>query len=173
MRSTARVMLSAVFVAAMAAAAWAQPPAGGGTGHPMPGQGQMGHGPGQGMGPMAALAKLNLTDEQMQQVHKLMAEAQSKSQATMDEMRKLHEQLKDQVFADSGPSDEAKATAQKISELQATMIQSHVEMAGQVSAILTPEQRKKLREMPMGEMMGMMGPGGMGHSAPMKRPAKK
>ncbi len=158
-------LLFCVLVLAAAVAAWAQAPAGGGMKHPPAGAGQMGHGPGQGGpmgGPMGMLAKLNLTQEQKDQVHKLMADTQAQQQADRQQMQKLHEQLRDQIFADGGPSANAGATAQDIGALQAKMIQAHVAMAEKISAILTAEQRKQLREMPMGDMRGMMGPGMMG-----------
>jgi Spy/CpxP family protein refolding chaperone len=172
------LMLAAV---AMAVTVWAQAPASGGTKHPTTtaGQGQ-GHGTGQGMasmhsgGPMAALGKLNLSEDQMQQVHKLMADAQSKQQPEMEQMQKLHEQLRDQVFGDNGPTGNASATLQQIRDVQGRMMQAHLEMAEKLSGILNADQRKQLREMPMGDLMGMMdghmgGPGAMKHPAAPKK----
>jgi Spy/CpxP family protein refolding chaperone len=178
MKSMRRTAWLAVVVAAtMAAAAWAQqaPPAGT-MKHPMP-QGQMRHGGQQGMGmvhgQMGVFTKLNLTPEQAEQVHKLMADAQAQQQPDMEQMHRLHEQLRDQVFAEAGPGGGAGATAQEINALQGKMMQAHVAMAEKVSAILTPDQRKRIREMPMEEMMGMAGPMGHGAPKPMKKPAPK
>jgi Spy/CpxP family protein refolding chaperone len=110
----------------------------------------------------------------MQQVHKLMADAQSKQQPEMEQMQKLHEQLRDQVFGDNGPTGNASATLQQIRDVQGRMMQAHLEMAEKLSGILNADQRKQLREMPMGDLMGMMdghmgGPGAMKHPAAPKK----
>jgi Spy/CpxP family protein refolding chaperone len=154
------VMVAAAAVLATALVAWAQ--AGGGMQHPA-GRGT-GRGMGQGMGPMGQgpmgmLARVNLTAQQKQEVQKLMTDAQPQMQADMQQMQKLHEQLKAQVFADGGPTGDPNATVQEISALQAKMMQAHVALAQKISGLLTPEQRKQVRDMPMeGMMMGMGGP---------------
>jgi Spy/CpxP family protein refolding chaperone len=169
-----RVMVAVVAVLAVAVVAWAQAPAGGGMQHPMQ-PGQMGQGQGRGMmgpmqgGPMGMLAQLNLTDQQKQQIHTLMMDAQPQQQADMQQMQKLHEQLKAQVFADAGPSGDAKGTAQEISTLQAKMMHAHIAIAEKIAAILTPDQRKQVRDMPMDGMMEMMGMGGPMHPGPPKK----
>lgn len=148
-------VVTAILAMGLATAAAAQPP-GGAMRHPMPG-GQMGHGP--GMGSMEEHARqvmeqLNLTDAQKQQVHQLMTGFMSKNHETMAQMEKLHQQLRDQVFADSGPTGDTSAIAKQINDLQAGMLQSQIELHEQISKILDPAQRKKMREMPMPGMMG-------------------
>jgi Spy/CpxP family protein refolding chaperone len=178
---TAARMVALFAVVAFAAVASAQAPATGGTPHQMPpSQMGQGHGQGQGMGPMhgqggpmGALAQLNLTDQQKQDIHKLMADAQPQMQADMQEMQKLHQQLKNEVFGANGPTGNENATAQQVSALQAKMIQNHIALADKLSGILTADQRKQMREMPMDDMMGMMGMmmggPGMGHGGPPKK----
>ena len=163
-RGASTVVMAAIVVIGLAVAVSAQRPAAE-MRHAAQGNqamGQMGHGAGQmahgrGMGPMA---QLNLTDEQKQQVQQLMADAQTRHQGVAEQMRKLHDQLKAQIFADGGPGGGVQATVQQIAELQASMIRAHVEMQEQVSKLLTPEQRKKMREMPGSGMMGMRSMGG-------------
>jgi Spy/CpxP family protein refolding chaperone len=139
------------------------PPQGGHTGH-----GQAGTKPGEGMKRMNPMAELNLTEAQTDQIHKLMAESQAKQQDVREKMQKLHEQLRDQVFADNGPADqEAKATAKEIRDLQADMMEQQIDLHEKIAEVLDPAQRKKMREMPMEAMMGMM----MGHG-PMAGPRK-
>ncbi len=179
MKTVGRMAFLSAAVVAMAVTVWAQAPTSGGTKHPTTtaGQGQ-GQGTGHGMGsmsgggPMAALGKLNLSDDQMQQVHKLMADSQPQQHADMEEMRKLHEQLRDQVFADNGPTGNATATLQQIGAIQGRMMQAHLAMAEKLSGILNADQRKQLREMPMGDLMGMMD-GHMGGPGAMKHPTAK
>ena len=72
---------------------------------------------------------------------------------------KLHEQLRDQIFADAGPAGDTAAITKQIDDLQGSILQAQIELHEQVSKILDPAQRKKMREMPM-PMMGMMGRGG-------------
>lgn len=132
----------------------------GGMTHKMPraeGRGQMGHGPGMEHA-QEVMAQLNLTEAQKQQIHQLMSESQAKHKDVMQQMMKLHEQLRDQVFADDGPNEaDAKATARQISDLQQDMMQSQIDLHARISKVLDPAQRKKMREMPMGGMMRMMG----------------
>jgi Spy/CpxP family protein refolding chaperone len=169
---------AAAAILAAVTVVWAQqppPPAGAmPRGHGQMGPGGQGMGPMHGQGPMAVMARLNLTDEQKQQIHKLMADEQQKQQGAADQMRKLHDQLRDQVFGENGPTGDAKATAQDINRLQGEMMQAHVEMAQQISTILTAAQRKQVRDMPMGELMGMGGMGmGMGQRGGPPRQPKK
>jgi Spy/CpxP family protein refolding chaperone len=119
---------------------------------------------------MDVMAKLKLTDQQKQQVHELMMANQSAREETMVQMRKLHEQLRDQLFADAGPSGDTAGTVRQINEVHEKMLQSQVELHEQVSKVLDPEQRKMMRSMPMPGMMGMMehGPAGAKKPAPKK-----
>ncbi len=153
-------LATGILAIAVAVAAWAQPPTGGGV---HSGQG-MGHGRGMGPGQdhvEQMMTQLNLTDAQKQQVRQLMSANREKSQGVMQQMMTLHQQLRDQIFADSGPGDTSALQAQ-IKDLIANMMQSQIELHEQISKILTPEQRKKMREMPMPGMMGM-GMGMPGH----------
>lgn len=179
MRTMSRTLAwCAVVVLATGVGVFAQAPAGGGTPHAMrPGQGQ-GQGTGRGMGqmhgagPMAGLAALNLSDQQKQDIHKLMMDAQPQMQASMEQMDALHDRLKAEVFADNGPTGNTSAIAQEANALQAKMIQTHIALAEKFSAILTPEQRKQVRDMPMDALMGMMGMGmmhGRGGAPPPKK----
>lgn len=168
LRFTKSTVLGIVAALGIAVGAFAQGQPGG-MPHRMEGQkprmGAMGH-------PMEVMSKLKLTDQQKQQVHELMAANQSERQETMEQMRKLHEQLRDQIFADAGPSADAEGTARQINEIHEKMMRSQIELHEQIAKILDPEQRKTMRSMPMPGMMGMMGP--MGHGPAMaKKPAPK
>jgi Spy/CpxP family protein refolding chaperone len=102
-----------------------------------------GGGPG---GPGGALAALDLKDEQREKIFAIQEEAHSKNWGTMGQLRS--EQFKLRRLYDSDKVD-AKAAAEqqkKVDELRRQLQQSRIETHNQVLAILTPEQRKQVRQ---------------------------
>jgi len=109
---------------------------GGGAGMMM-GQGMMG-------GPM--MASLKLTDQQEDKLFALHEQMRAKNFATMgkvhSEQFKLYRLMK-------GETPDSKAVLEqqkKVDDVRREMFATHLEMRKQVEAILTPEQRKQLRE---------------------------
>lgn len=131
------------------------------------GRGQMmGQGPGGRGGGMMGLGRLNLTEDQRTQVQKLMEQNRQAHQPDMQKMADAQKALRDAIFADAGPDESAIHAAQaQIQALEPLMAQHRVEMEVAVAKILTPDQRKQMREMPPA---GPGGRGGMGRG--MMRP---
>jgi len=110
------------------------------------------HGPGGGYGPGMGgygggpLAALNLTDEQRDKVFAIQEEARSKNWGTMGQMRSERSKLQRMYYADKVDAKALGEQQKKVDELRRQMIQSRVETRNQVEAILTPEQKKQLRQ---------------------------
>jgi Spy/CpxP family protein refolding chaperone len=155
-RLMTRVVFASMLVVGLAAAGMAQPPAG------MPPQGQGGPGMGHG-GMMGPMAKLNLTDAQKQQVQAIHKEERATMQADAQKMRDLHQQLRAAIFGDNGPDQNTIATLKtQLAAAQMAMFDHMIATQEKVAGVLTPEQRKQMREMPAGMGMGheMMRHGG-------------
>ena len=153
MRKTLRLTAIALGLAA-AGAAGAQGygpgygPGGGGGGY---GPGMMGGGYGPGMGrgygpgggPFAAL---DLKDEQREKVFAIQEEARSKNWSTMGQLRSEQSKLRRMYYADKVDAKAVSEQQKKVDELRRQMQQSRIETHNQVLAILTPEQRKQVRQ---------------------------
>lgn len=126
-------LILAVALAFASPLAGAQGP--GMMGDGMRGQGMMGQGMGPGMGAQQGgmLAALNLSDAQREKVLAIQEEHRKKNWAAMGEVRA--EQQK------------------KVDELRRQMLKSRIEAHNQIAALLTPEQRKELRQRAPGWMM--------------------
>ncbi len=108
------------------------------------------HAPGMpGGGPFQ---HLNLTDDQKTKIQSLVQAQRQAHQSEAQQMRDLQQQLKNAVFADNGPGDTS-AIQQQIATLQAQLEGDRVNLEKQIAAILTPDQRKQVRDMP-GPFMG-------------------
>jgi len=114
------------------------------------GPGMMGGGAGMMMGPGMMggpmLASLKLTDQQEDKLFALHEQMRAKNFATMgkvhSEQFKLYRLMK-------GETPDSKAVLEqqkKVDDVRREMFATHLEMRKQVEAILTPEQRKQLRE---------------------------
>ncbi len=100
----------------------------------------------QGFGPMM-LGRLNLTDQQRSQVQALQQQHRAANQELMQKMADLQRQLRDAIFADNGP-DETRANQlqQQIAQLDPQLREARLQMEVAVAKILTPEQRKQVRD---------------------------
>jgi Spy/CpxP family protein refolding chaperone len=145
----AAIALALAAIVATGALAFAQ-------GTPPPRRPMMGRqaGPG-GPGPMGLMRQLNLTDDQRTRIQSITQQHQQSHQADMQKMSDLEQQLKNAIFADNGPSDTT-ALQQQVQALRAQFETDRVNVEKQIAAVLTPDQRKQVRDMP-GNFLG--GPG--------------
>jgi Spy/CpxP family protein refolding chaperone len=108
-----------------------------------------GYGPGMmggGYGPGGALAALNLTDEQREKIFAIQEEHRKKNWAVMGEMRSEQFKLRGMVRGEKLDADKLVEQQKKVDALRQQMFKSRVETHNQIAAVLTPEQRKQLRQ---------------------------
>jgi protein CpxP len=124
----------------------------GGRGMMMGGPGRQG-GPGPGM-----MLHLNLTEQQRTQVQAIMEQHRQATQDSAKQMGDLQQQLKNAIFADAGPNDAAITSLKgQIAALEAQLQAGRLDVEKQIAMLLTPEQRKQVREAPGAGPFG--GPG--------------
>ena len=156
-----RYVLGAALAAALAAAtplAGAQGPGygaggmGGGYGPGMmggygPGMGG-GYGPGMmgGYGRGGPMAALNLTDEQQDKLFSIQEANRKKNWDSMSTMRSEMFKLQRMYNAESVDSKALLEQQKKVDELRRQMVASRLDMRKQMESVLTPEQRKQLRQ---------------------------
>jgi Spy/CpxP family protein refolding chaperone len=107
----------------------------------------MGYGAGMGMGyGRGGLAALELSDAQAEKVFAIQEAGRQKNWATMSKMRA--EMFKLQRLYNNDKADPKAVTEQqkKVDELRRDMLQARLETRKQVETVLTPEQRKQLRQ---------------------------
>ena len=112
---------------------------GGGYGYGM----MEGYGRGFG-GPLAAL---NLSDEQQEKVFALQEEHRRKNSDAMSRMRSENFKLRRMYNAESVDPKALVEQQRKVDELRRQMLGSRLEMRKQMEAVLTPEQRKQMRQL--------------------------
>ena len=106
------------------------------------------------------LEKLNLSDEQRQQLQQLMQAEREANREIAGRMPELQSQLQEAIFLGKG---DLNAIAEQINAAQAKMLQARIAHQQKVAGILTPEQREQMAKMrPMGPGPGPMGRGGRG-----------
>jgi Spy/CpxP family protein refolding chaperone len=166
-----KICLSTVFMVMFAAAAFAQPqppPRGRGNAPPPAPQGAQGPGPRRGAP--------QLDDTQREAVRAL-REKQPNEGQDADEMHKLQEQLQDLLLADTLDTAKIEALKKEIVTAETNALNARINQQLQLAKILTPEQRRAMRERrggpgPAGRFgmrgMGPMG-GGRGFMGPMGR----
>jgi Spy/CpxP family protein refolding chaperone len=121
----------------------------------MRGQGMMGQGMGPGMGAQQGgmLAALNLSDAQREKVLAIQEEHRKKNWAAMGEVRAEQYKLRGLYGAEKLDADKVAEQQKKVDELRRQMLKSRIEAHNQIAALLTPEQRKELRQRAPGWMM--------------------
>jgi Spy/CpxP family protein refolding chaperone len=113
-----------------------------GQGRGMMGEGMMGSArQGGGM-----LAGLNLSDEQRQKVLAIQEQHRTKNWAAMGEVRAEQHKLRSLYGAEKLDADKVAEQQKKVDELRRALLKSRVEAHNQMAAVLTPEQRKLLRQ---------------------------
>jgi Spy/CpxP family protein refolding chaperone len=124
-------------------------------GQGMMGQGMMGQGMGPGMGAQRGgmLAALSLSDAQREKVLAIQEEHRKKSWAAMGDVRAEQYRLRSLYGAEKLDADQITEQQRKVDELRRQMLKSRVDAHNQIAALLTPEQRKELRERAPGWMM--------------------
>ena len=102
-------------------------------------------GPGMMGGPMTT--SLKLTDEQEDKLFALHEQMRAKNFATMGKMRTEAFKLNRLLKAENVDSKAVLEQQKKVDEARREMFASHLEMRKQFEAVLTPEQRKQMRQM--------------------------
>jgi Spy/CpxP family protein refolding chaperone len=115
-----------------------------GAGPGMTGGYGMGYGPGMMGG--YGLASLNLSEEQQSKVFAIQEDRRKKNFDTMSKMRSETFQLRRMYGAENIDSKAVLEQQKKVDELRRAMLASRLEMRKQVEGVLTPEQRKQLRQ---------------------------
>ena len=143
--NTLKAGLVALALAGAVSAALAQGPGPGGPGY---GPGMMGGGYGPGMmgGYGGGLASLGLSAEQREKIAAIQEENRKANWNAMGQMRSEQFKLRQMYNADKVDSAAVADQQKKVDELRRQMLKSHVETRNQISAILTPEQRKQFRQ---------------------------
>jgi Spy/CpxP family protein refolding chaperone len=109
---------------------------------PGPGPGPGGGGGGGG----GALSALDLQDEQRQKIVAIHEEARSKNWGTMGQLRSAQFKLRQMYDGDKVDAKAATEQQKEVDELRRQLQQSRIETHNQVLALLTPEQRKQVRQ---------------------------
>ena len=107
----------------------------------MMGRGMMGYGQQGGV-----FAALGLSEEQHQKVLAIQEEHRNKNWAAMGEVRAEQYKLRSLYGADKVDADKVAEQQKKVDELRRALLKSRVEAHNQMAAVLTPEQRKLLRQ---------------------------
>jgi len=121
-----------------------------GPGHGQ-GRGMMGGGYGPGMmgggyGAGGMFAALDLTNEQREKVLAIQEDHRKKNWATMGDVRAEQFKLRGMYNTEKLDTDKLVAQQKKVDALRQQMFKSRVEAHNQIAAVLTPEQRKQLRQ---------------------------
>ena len=115
-----------------------------GEGHGMMMNPDMMTGSGMMGGPM--MASLRLTDEQEDKLFALHEQMRTKNFGTMGKLHSEMFKLRRLMKADNVDAKAVVEQQKKVDEVKREMLASHLEMRKQVEAVLTPEQRKQLRQ---------------------------
>ena len=111
------------------------------------GRGTMGgHNPGGGMLGSRPLGALDLTDDQRDKIFAIQEEARTKNFGTMTQMRAEQYKVAKMYNAERADPKLIGEQQKKVDELRRQMIQSRVETRNEIEAVLTPEQKKQLRQ---------------------------
>jgi protein CpxP len=104
-----------------------------------------GFGPGRGQGPI--FARLNLTDQQREQVRAIMQESRAGEQPGQ-KIGQLRRELNAVIFADAPDLAKIDQLKAAIAEADAAALNKRVEAELKIAQVLTAEQRAQAREMP-------------------------
>ena len=108
------------------------------------GPGMMGGGYGYGAG--GPLAALNLSDDQREKIVAIQEEQRKKNWAVMGEVRSEQYKLRNMYRGEKLDADKIAEQQKKVDALRQQMLRSRVEAHNQIAAVLTPEQRKQMRQ---------------------------
>jgi Spy/CpxP family protein refolding chaperone len=141
MRTKILVVALAVALAIVASVVLAQ----GGKRAAPPGMAGSRMGMGMGMGPKL-MQELNLTPDQIKQMHKLHADFMASTQGTRDQLKTKMQELA-QLWAQDADANQLKAKLAEIDPLKAELHNAGVDFALQARSLLTDEQKAKVRQM--------------------------
>ena len=146
MRKTLMIGAALALASSLACAQGYGPGYGQGRGM-MGGYGMMGT-PGMmgGYGAGGMFAALNLSDEQREKISAIQEAQRQKNWATMGAVRSEQFKLRGMYGTEKLDADKLVAQQKKVDELRQQMLKSRVEAHNQIAAVLTPEQRKQLRQ---------------------------
>jgi Spy/CpxP family protein refolding chaperone len=116
----------------------------GGSGRGGPGM-MGGYGGGYGPGPGAAIS--GLTDEQRDKLAVIREQHRQKNWGTMGQVQAEQFKLRQMYSADKLDSAAILEQQKKVDDLRRQMLKSRLEARKEIEAVLTPEQRKQLRQM--------------------------
>ena len=117
---------------------------GGGYGPGM--MGGYGPGGGYGRGPGGAFTALNLSDDQQEKIFAIQEEHRRKNVDTMSKVRTETFKLRRMYNAESIDSKAFVEQQGRVDELRRQMLASRLETHKKVQSVLTPEQRKQVRQ---------------------------
>jgi Spy/CpxP family protein refolding chaperone len=112
--------------------------------------------------------RLNLTQEQRDQLKKLREQNRAASKDEMVKLSDLRHQLEDQLLSDNPDQSQITSLVGQIGQLQQQLFAQRMQQRQQELAIYTPEQRQQLRQWrqdrpnfgPRQRGRGFRGPGG-------------
>ena len=105
-----------------------------------------GGGPGWGRGQGGPLSQLDLSADQEQKIAGIHEDLRRKTWDTMGQMQGERFKLRGLYMADKPDPNAIADQQKKIDDLRLTMIKARVEAVNQMRAVLTKEQRERLRE---------------------------
>jgi Spy/CpxP family protein refolding chaperone len=111
--------------------------------------GGYGYGPGMmgGYGRGGGLVALDLSSEQREKIAAIQEENRRKNWNTMGQLRSEQFKLGQMYSADKIDSAAVSEQQKKVDELRRELLKSRLDARNQVAAVLTPEQRKHLRQL--------------------------
>lgn len=111
--------------------------------------------------------ELDLTDAQEDQIHQIFLEARKKNIDTNAKQELARIELHEQMMADTPDQKKIDAKVAELSQLHGARMSSRIASVLAVQKLLTPEQRKKAKELRLFERFGHRGfGGGMMHDGP-------
>lgn len=126
----------------------------GGGGYGPGATGGYGYGPGRAgaqgaprWGRGGGLAALDLTDAQRDKLAALHEQTRQKSWDTMGQLRTEQFKLRQMLRGDTVDPAAAIDQQRKVDDLRRQLMKTHLEMRNEMVAVLTPEQRTRLREL--------------------------
>lgn len=134
-------------------------------------------GAGPGQGPRAGgppSRGLQLTDEQRTKLEALIKEQRDRARTVRGEVQKLREQLNTELFADKLDEAKIKQLRGELAKAQQDMLGARLDQQTKLAQILTPEQRKLMREQrDLRAIQGMMRGFGGGRRGPGMGPGRR
>jgi len=117
----------------------------------------------RGMAGGGPFARLNLTDQQRTDIQNAMKASREAMAKDLGELGDVRRQLHEALFADTPDEAQVSALSTRLKQIQDNLQTSRIQAQEQIAKVLTPDQRKQVRQWGAGAMMRRMGRmGGMG-----------